>query len=71
MRKDEETGLVTHDGEKCMGCWTCMMVCPYGAVKMDVSGKVIVKCDLCSGLDVPACVANCPNGALVCNEVKP
>ena len=71
MRKDETTGLVTHDKEKCMGCWTCVMVCPYGAIKMDVSGKVVAKCDLCSGLDVPACVANCPNGALVVQEVKP
>ena len=71
MRKDEATGLVTHDTEKCMGCWTCIMVCPYGAIKMDVNGKVVAKCDLCSELDVPACVANCPNGALVYKEVKP
>ncbi|MEM2968080.1 MAG: 4Fe-4S dicluster domain-containing protein [Candidatus Bathyarchaeia archaeon] len=71
MKKDESTGLVIHDAAKCMGCWTCIMVCPYSAIKMDVSGKVVAKCDFCSGLDVPACVANCPNGALVLMEVKP
>ena len=71
MRKDEETSMVTHNAEKCMGCWTCIMVCPYGAIKMDVSGKVVAKCDLCPELDVPACVANCPNGALICEEVAP
>jgi len=46
------------------------MVCPYGAVKPDSSGKIIAKCDLCPNLDVPACVANCPNDALVCEEVE-
>ena len=70
MKKDEETGLVTHDPEKCIGCWTCIMVCPFGAIKMDSSGKVVSKCDLCAELEVPACVANCPNGALVYKEVK-
>jgi carbon-monoxide dehydrogenase iron sulfur subunit len=70
MQKDEETGLVTHDPEKCIGCWTCIMVCPFGAIKRDSSGKVVSKCDLCAELEVPACVANCPNGALVYKEVK-
>ena len=70
MKKDPETGLVTHNKDKCMGCWTCVMVCPYGALKMDVSGKVVAKCDLCQDLDTPACVANCPNRALTVKEVK-
>ncbi len=71
LTKDEETGLVKHHKERCIGCWTCIMVCPYGALRTDISGKVIAKCDLCSGLENPACVAGCPNGALVCKEVKP
>ena len=64
-------GLVVHDAEKCIGCWTCIMVCSYGAIKPDSSGKIVVKCDLCPNLEVPACVANCPNEALVCEEVNP
>ena len=32
--------------------------------------KIIAKCDLCPNLEVPACVANCPNEALVCEEVE-
>ena len=71
MQKDEKTGQVTHNKEKCMGCWTCIMVCPYGAIKMDKEGHVVAKCDLCQGFDEPACVANCPNEALVFKEVKP
>jgi len=70
MHKDEKTGLVTHDVQKCMGCWTCVMVCPYGAIKIDKEGNVVAKCDACVDLDTPACVANCPNGALECKEVK-
>ncbi|MEM2110924.1 MAG: 4Fe-4S dicluster domain-containing protein [Candidatus Bathyarchaeia archaeon] len=72
MYVDEKTGLVLHNGEKCIGCWTCIMVCPFGALVMDVSSrKVVMKCDMCQGLEVPACVANCPNEALVYREVMP
>jgi carbon-monoxide dehydrogenase iron sulfur subunit len=69
MYLDEKTGLVLHDKDKCVGCWTCIMVCPYGVIRMDSLGSKIVKCDLCPELDVPACVANCPNEALVYQEV--
>jgi carbon-monoxide dehydrogenase iron sulfur subunit len=71
MTKDPKTGLVTHNKDKCIGCWTCVMVCPYGALKMDVSGKFVAKCDLCQELDTPACVDNCPNRSLTVKEVKP
>ena len=71
MTVDEETGLIKHNKNKCIGCWTCVMVCPYGALKMDISGKVVAKCDLCQELESPACVANCPNRALIVKEVEP
>jgi anaerobic carbon-monoxide dehydrogenase iron sulfur subunit len=71
MTIDEETGLIKHNKNKCIGCWTCVMVCPYGALKMDISGKVVAKCDLCQELESPACVANCPNRALIVKEVEP
>ena len=71
MTMDEETGLIKHNKDKCIGCWTCVMVCPYGALKMDISGKVVAKCDLCQELESPACVANCPNRALTVKEVRP
>ena len=70
MTEDKETGLIKHDKDKCIGCWTCVMVCPYGALKMDVSGKVVAKCDVCQELESPACVANCPNRALTIKEVQ-
>jgi carbon-monoxide dehydrogenase iron sulfur subunit len=59
-------GVVEHNPDKCIGCWTCVAVCPYGALKVDVKAKKVSgKCDLCPHLDTPACVANCPNEALV------
>ena len=62
-------GTVLPDEDKCIGCWTCVMVCPYGAIKRTPTAKpVATKCDMCAGLEVPACVANCPNGALEVRE---
>jgi carbon-monoxide dehydrogenase iron sulfur subunit len=71
MHKDPQTGVITVDTEKCIGCWTCVLVCPYGAVTPDFVQKKAVKCDLCPGLSVPACVANCPNEALVYADGAP
>lgn len=71
MQIDRESGLVVHSEEKCMGCYTCIMVCPYGAIKADTAkNRVVAKCDLCPDLEVAACVANCPNEALVYKEVS-
>lgn len=65
IASDSQTGLVLHDRQRCVGCWMCVMVCPYGAVKRDVINKVAVKCDGCHDLDRPVCVEVCPTGALV------
>lgn len=63
-------GEVVNDPERCVGCLTCILVCPYGAVTRGEEGdKVVAKCDLCAGLEAPACVENCPNRALVLKEV--
>jgi anaerobic carbon-monoxide dehydrogenase iron sulfur subunit len=65
MAKNENTGVVICDEEKCVGCWSCIMVCPYGVIKRDIkSSKVASKCDLCFDEEEPACVKNCPNEAL-------
>ena len=67
MLKDHANGMVTLDVEKCIGCWMCVLACPYGALTRNNGNGTIAKCDLCPGLAVPACVAGCPNEALVFN----
>lgn len=66
--RQDATGIVQVDRDRCIGCWTCVLVCPVGAIRRDIPGHHIVKCDLCAGAEIPACVANCPNEALVYAE---
>jgi len=65
MYKDHVSGMVIVDMGKCIGCWTCIIACPYGALSRDLNSKTVIKCDLCPGREIPACVINCPNYALV------
>lgn len=69
MTRSYETGAVYVDQDKCVGCWMCVTVCPFGGVGADPGTKKASKCDLCpdrsaQGLD-PACVTACPTGAMV------
>lgn len=80
-------GAITHaddsiqvQQEKCIGCKTCVVACPYGAMTViskpvarishyQVLGNGIKaeaqKCDLCSGRAAgPACIEVCPTKAL-------
>lgn len=71
MQQDPETGIVTNDETRCIGCWTCILACPYGVVSRDFKGKKVAsKCDFCieNGSE-PACVKNCPNEALYIGNV--
>ncbi|MFN7171090.1 MAG: 4Fe-4S dicluster domain-containing protein [Candidatus Omnitrophota bacterium] len=62
MFKDEKTGETKCDTDKCVGCWMCIMVCPFGIIKQ--GKKNAVKCDLCPEREDFACVASCPTKAL-------
>ena len=61
----DATGVVVVDEERCIGCWTCLLVCPLAAIRQDTRQRQVIKCDLCQGEEIPVCVANCPNEALV------
>ena len=71
LTKDPATGIVDVDPARCIGCWACILVCPYGAIRRDQAHNIIAKCDLCPGREVPACVANCPNEALLSDGIGP
>lgn len=36
----KKDGTVCIDKSKCVGCYTCILVCPYGAISHDESGAV-------------------------------
>lgn len=62
-------GVVTIDKNKCVGCFTCILVCPYGAI-LPSEGHTALKCELCinNSCGLPACVEGCPNKAIVYEE---
>lgn len=65
LSRDLITGIIKVDEERCIGCGTCSLACPLGVPKLDTAAKKMVKCDLCQGEEIPVCVANCPNEALI------
>lgn len=66
----DERGMVVQRDERCVGCWSCLMVCPYGVVGQKRELKVAVKCDRCPDREEPACVKACPTHALVFAEAE-
>lgn len=74
IRKNPETGLVLTDEEKCVGCWMCVMVCPFGTIRPslvpDKREEVAIRCDLCQDRETLACVEACPTGALFFGETE-
>ncbi len=70
LYRDEASGHVLYDEKRCGACFMCVMNCPYGIPKPDVTRKKIVKCDFCMDREGgPACVAACPKKAIYVEEV--
>lgn len=72
--KDEDTGAILIDDNKCLGCRYCQWNCPFDAPKFDPESRVIGKCSLCysslkEGIE-PACSRACPTGALHYEEIN-
>ncbi len=62
-------GIVDFDGDRCIGCKSCMQACPYDALYIDPETQTAAKCHYCAhrievGLE-PACVIVCPVEAIV------
>ena len=70
--KRSATGAVIVDMERCIGCGSCAVVCPFGVPYVSAKSGKIVKCDMCdervaAGND-PVCVSACPKQALAFGE---
>lgn len=74
MHKDPETGLVSVDAAKCIGCGYCHMACPYNVPTVDRALGHSVKCDGCASRvaegKAPICVQACPLRALEFGPVE-
>lgn len=71
LHKDSETGIVTWEAEKCIGCRYCTITCPYHVPRFQWVGfnPRVTKCELCrhrlaQGLK-PGCSSACPTGAVI------
>jgi DMSO reductase iron-sulfur subunit len=73
-RRDEASGAVLLDEDKCIGCRYCAWACPYDAPVFEPRRGIVTKCTLChhrlqEGLK-PACATLCPTGALDFGELS-
>jgi carbon-monoxide dehydrogenase iron sulfur subunit len=65
---DQGKGMVLHDENRCVGCWMCVMVCPYGAIRPNGKAKIPLRCDKCKDKDEPSCIKACPTQAIIWQE---
>ena len=68
LSRNRETGVVEFDPNKCIVCKQCVIACPWGSIKLNHTGREIIKCDLCGG--DPECVKVCQAKALEYVEVE-
>jgi anaerobic carbon-monoxide dehydrogenase iron sulfur subunit len=57
LSRDESLSRVVVDYDVCIGCRTCVSVCPFGAMSFNTIDRKVIKCDLCEG--DPQCVRFC------------
>jgi Fe-S-cluster-containing hydrogenase component 2 len=62
ISRNEAMNRVEVDYDVCIGCRTCVSVCPFGAMHYNVIDRKVSKCDLCDG--DPQCVRFCEVNAV-------
>jgi Fe-S-cluster-containing dehydrogenase component/DMSO reductase anchor subunit len=69
--RNDKTGAVILNEERCLGCLYCQWNCPYDAPKFSSRKRIIEKCHLCYKTDdQPACADACPTGALSFRDLQ-
>jgi Fe-S-cluster-containing hydrogenase component 2 len=57
ISRDKDFGFLKVNPEVCIGCRSCVGVCPFGAMNYNPDTRRVFKCDLCGG--DPQCVRFC------------
>ncbi|PIV55807.1 MAG: 4Fe-4S ferredoxin [Caldiserica bacterium CG02_land_8_20_14_3_00_36_38] len=80
LERDEATGSVVVNYNKCISCTACAIACPFGVIQfkevyqVKLKREVNAKCDNCMDRQlegrVPACVEACKTGALEFGEIN-
>ena len=80
VSRDPELDMVVVNGQRCITCAMCAMVCPfdvltfYPSVGLEPDRPVALKCDHCAERRkqgrIPACVETCKVGALLFGELN-
>lgn len=70
-----DDGIVMVDEDVCIGCGTCVDVCPYGARQLDPVAQIVQKCSLCAhrldaGVGTTICQITCPNRAITVGDME-
>lgn len=74
--KDKKNGIVMMNYDKCIGCKTCVVACPYNARYYNEEKKAIDKCNFCidtrlsKGEKLTACAAACPAGVRIFGDLS-
>lgn len=66
-------GIVDFDGDRCIGCKSCMQACPYDALYIDPNRNTAAKCNFdASRVEMgykPACEVVCPTQAILSGDL--
>ncbi|PKM76063.1 MAG: electron transporter [Firmicutes bacterium HGW-Firmicutes-15] len=68
MIRNRETGLVTVDEQRCIGCRQCVQACPFGHANFNPLKGLAFKCDQCDG--DPQCAKFCWTGAITFEPIE-